>query len=162
MKNILELLNTLYSNSDIAYQYINSEPEHSEYNGHCFKLNKKLVKFRTGKITPIKSGCFTTLWKRNCSGVTIPHDLSDPFDLYIFHVSNVNSQGQFIFTKEVLAENGIISAGHNGGKRGFRIYPPWGQALNKQAQKTQLWQKKYYFDISHEKINIQGNINLQI
>ena len=34
-----------------------------------------------------------------------------------------------------------------GGKRAIRVYPPWDNELNKQAQKTQAWQLNYFLEI---------------
>jgi hypothetical protein len=35
-----------------------------------------------------------------------------------------------------------------GGKRAIRVYPPWADKLNAQAQKTQQWQAPYFFEIN--------------
>ena len=42
----------------------------------------------------------------------------------------------------------IISTSKKEGKRGFRVYPPWDTATNKQAVKTQQWQLDYYYEIT--------------
>ena len=147
MENILSLLQKLYSHNNLCCETIEPEKEHIAYAAYCFTLNKKPVKFRVAKLTQTKPGCFVTLQKRNELGISTPHDINDPFDLYIIHASNRESLGQFIFTKQLLADKGILSIKNNGGKRGFRLYPPWHQTLNKQAKQTQSWQLPYYFDI---------------
>nr|WP_315171847.1 MepB family protein [uncultured Flavobacterium sp.] len=35
------------------------------------------------------------------------------------------------------------------GKRGIRVYPNWSVTENKQAQKTQNWQTKYFVEIGN-------------
>lgn len=147
-EKIVDNIQQVYSSNGITCGSIEAEIEHAEYGACYFSLNKKNVKFRVGKITPTKPGCFVTLWKRNAAGISIPHDADDPFDLYIFHVINDDSVGQFIFTRELLTNKKILSKDQHGGKRGFRLYPPWGQVLNNQAQKTQSWQLPHYFEMN--------------
>ena len=43
-----------------------------------------------------------------------------------------------------MIENGIISSDKKEGKRGFRVYPIWEIAINKQAIQTQKWQLNYF------------------
>jgi hypothetical protein len=45
-----------------------------------------------------------------------------------------------------LQEKGILSDDNKEGKRGFRVYPPWDIAINKQAKQTQEWQLKYFLE----------------
>jgi hypothetical protein len=58
--------------------------------------------------------------------------------------------GQFIFPKSVLADKGIISQNGKNGKRGIRVYPSWDTVTNKQAEKTQRWQTKYFVTIKSD------------
>jgi hypothetical protein len=51
----------------------------------------------------------------------------------------------------VLFENGILSDKTRNGKRGIRVYPTWDLTPNKQSQKTQLWQIRYFLDLSKDK-----------
>lgn len=73
--------------------------------------------------------------------------MSDELDFIIIAVKRENDFGQFIFPKRILAEKGIITRDNKEGKRGIRIYPPWDNVTNKQAEKTQIWQTKYFFII---------------
>ncbi|WP_342778286.1 MepB family protein [Streptomyces botrytidirepellens] len=50
--------------------------------------------------------------------------------------------------RDVLCEHGIVSRGGSGGKRGFRVYPPWVTTTNRQASRTQAWQTKYFLDFT--------------
>ena len=130
---------------------LEAEAESQEYFAHNFQLNGQNIKFRTAKITPTKIGQFVTIWKRNEKGITEPFDISDKFEFYIIATRQNEKFGLFIFPKTVLYENKILSDKIRDGKRGIRVYPTWDLTLNKQAQKTQLWQTKYFLDISPDK-----------
>ncbi len=126
------------------------ERESKEYGAAEFEINHSRVKYRTGKITPTKTGQFVTFWKRPGNGPIMPYDLTDPFDLLVVSVRSDNRTGQFVFPKSVLAEKGIVSKDLKGGKRAMRIYPSWDQAENAQAKKSQLWQLRYFFEFSED------------
>lgn len=126
-----------------------------ESQGYCacsFKLDKQNVKFRVAKITPTKIGQFVTIWKRNEKGITQPFDILDEIDLFIIAVRKQNHFGLFVFPKSVLHENKVLSDKTRDGKRGIRVYPGWELTTNKHAQKTQLWQIKYFLEIPQGKL----------
>jgi hypothetical protein len=123
------------------------EAESAEYAAHTFNINGKSVIYREAKITPTKIGQFVTIWKRNAEGITEPFTVSDAFDFIIISTRNDDKIGQFIFPKSVLLQNGVISDEKKEGKRGIRVYPPWDVVTNKQAEKTQKWQTKYFVEI---------------
>lgn len=107
-------------------------------------MNDSLIIFREAKITPKKIGQFVSVWKRNELGITQPHDLSDNFEFFIIKCQSKNKIGQFVFPKAELARRCIVTTPQKDGKRGFRVYPPWDKAENKQAIKTQEWQLNYF------------------
>lgn len=121
--------------------------EGKEYSACSFELNGKKVQQRISKITPTKTGQFVAIWKRNKKGITEPYHISDDLDSIIITARQNENFGQFIFPKSVLAEKGIISSNQKEGKRGIRVYPPWDTVTNKQAEKTQAWQVKYFLTI---------------
>nr|WP_255509225.1 MepB family protein [Flavobacterium sp. J27] len=124
-----------------------------DYGACTFELNDKKIQHRVAKITPTKVGQFVTIWKRNQQGITEPYHVTDALD-FIFITTIENEKiGQFIFPKSVLAENAIISSDQKEGKRGIRVYPPWGEVTSKQALKTQSWQTKYFVTIRENKID---------
>lgn len=125
-------------------------PESLEYGACSFIINGKTIQHRVSKITPAKTGQFVTIWKRNKDGKTEPFDISDDFDFIIITSRNGDNFGQFIFPKSVLADKGVITRNGKEGKRGIRVYPPWDIATNKQAGKTQSWQKKYFLTIKND------------
>ena len=104
----------------------------------------KNLTFRA-KITPKKIGQFVSIWKRDTTGITIPHDIGDDFEYMVIELEN--SIGAFVFPKEILLEKQIISGKNSKGKNGIRVYPPNCKVLSKQALATQKWQIKYFIPI---------------
>ncbi|MEK5417873.1 MepB domain containing protein [Paenibacillus odorifer] len=127
------------------------EPQNAEYGAYIFTLNVLAIRFRVAKITPTKVGQFVTLWERIGDHPIQPYDISDPADLFVISTRNGNHFGQFIFPKAVLREQDILSDKGEGGKRAFRVYPPWDIPTSRQAQKTQTWQSEYFLDIPANK-----------
>ena len=140
----------VYDKCDWALSNFRQHAESREYNACNFILSNYRIQYREAKITPTKAGLFVTTWKRNEQGITAPFDSKDDFDFLIITARNGALAGQFIFPKNVLANQGVIT--HNGkdGKRGIRVYPPWDVELNKQATKTQKWQVPYFLKIDNE------------
>ena len=145
-KDFLEADKRAYSPIGLHPENIIIDKENKAYGALSFQLNHKNIKFRVGKITPTKVGHFVTVWKRE-NGTTMPHDISDPVDFFIISVREHLHFGQFKFTKNTLQKHDIFSCHHQGGKRGIRVYPPWVETTNKQAQKTQAWQTQYFIPI---------------
>ena len=137
----------LYDNCGLDLTNLKLNTESLEYEACSFKLNNKKIQYRLSKITPRKTGQFVTIWKRDKDGITKPFDISDDLDFIIIAAKRENDFGQFIFPKAVLAEKGIITINNKEGKRGIRIYPPWDNVTNSQAEKTQIWQTKYFLTI---------------
>lgn len=158
----LELIDKLvFKPCGLELTNVKPELESQEYFAHDFQLNSQNIKFRTAKITPTKTGQFVTIWKRNEKGITTPFSVSDHFDFYIIATRQQQNFGIFIFPKTVLHENKILSDKIRDGKRGIRVYPSWDLTTNKQAQKTQLWQIKYFLEISQDnKIDLKKGIEL--
>ncbi|GIZ08556.1 MepB family protein [Flavobacterium sp. UMI-01] len=160
-ENTLTLLNSIYSDLKIAKELVYDKcdfefknliqnSESKEYGACTFVLNGKRIEQRISKMTPTKTGQFVTIWKRNKKGITKPFDNTDPFDFVIITTRYNENFGQFIFPKSVLADKGIITQNSTEGKRGIRVYPPWDITTNKQAQKTQHWQTKYFLTIKND------------
>jgi hypothetical protein len=147
---LMRIKQRLYVPNKLKLDKIESEREHADYGAHTFTLNQHPVKFRIAKITPIKIGCFVALWQRHTDGSTIPYAIDDPFSFYIIHVINEKHCGQFIFPKDALVKNNILSNNGKGGKRGFRLYPAWDTPESKQAIKTQAWQLPYFVEIKKQ------------
>lgn len=147
IKNNLSIAKELiYNKCGFDFSELKAEKESLEYNACTFQLNGKSIIHRTAKITPTKIGQFVTIWKRNEQGQTEPFHIKDNFDFIIISTKNGDLFGQFIFPKLILLEKGIISSDTTQGKRGIRVYPTWDVTINKQSQKTQQWQTKYFIE----------------
>ncbi|MCO6175978.1 MepB family protein [Flavobacterium sp. NRK F10] len=149
MNDILNKVKTeIYDTCGLLLSDLQTEPEGQEYDACRFELDGLKVISRTAKITPKKIGQFVTFWKRNKNGITEPFSENDPVDFFVIHVLKENKLGQFVFPKSVLKNQGILRTDKKDGKRGFRVYPVWDTANNKQAEKTQKWQLDYFFRIT--------------
>ena len=147
----------LYDSCGYECSLPEKEKESADYGAYSFQLNNKSIVFRAAKITPTKIGQFVTLWKRIGNGPIQPFDCTDSIDLIVISVRKDNRVGQFVFPKSILCEKGIISTTNKEGKRAIRVYPPWDEAINKQAQKTQQWQLDYFLEIPTDgKLNIEN------
>lgn len=146
----------VYDNCGLDLTNLKLDVESSAYEACSFELNDKKIQYRLAKITPRKIGQFVTVWKRS-NGLTVPFSLLDDFDFVIIAAKREHNFGQFIFPKLILAEMGIITINRQLGKLGFRIYAPWDKVTNKQAEKTQIWQAKYFFSIDSKTL---ANIDL--
>ncbi|MFB7507595.1 MepB family protein [Streptomyces broussonetiae] len=136
------------------------EPESAEYAACAFTVDGRSVRFRSAKTTPTKVGQFVTVWQRSEEGPIRPFDADDRVDLFVISSRDDSSRdddrfGQFVFPREVLCERAIVSRNGSGGKRGFRVYPPWATTPNQQARGTQAWQVNYFFPLGR-----QGSVDL--
>ncbi len=147
-KGLMFAKEVVYDCYDFDCTQPKEEAESADYSAYRFYLNEKHICYREAKITPTKTGQFVTLWKRNIFGIIEPFDDSDDIDFVVIGVTNDFQFGQFIFPKSALLEKGIFSTKTNEGKRAIRVYPPWDETTNAQAQKTQQWQLDYYFEIA--------------
>ncbi len=143
--------NLVYTPSGLNCSLPSIESESAEYGACRFVLNSLSICFRVAKITPTKIGQFVTIWKRTGKSPIQPFDLSDPIDFFVVSVRKENLFGQFVFSKLVLCEKGIVSKNGQGGKRAIRVYPPWDKTISSQAQKTQKWQLEYFLEIPNDR-----------
>jgi hypothetical protein len=150
-KDLLDAKKYIYNPFKFQCSQPIMEKESIEYGAYSFELNGFFIRFRVAKTTPTKIGQFVTLWKRIGNGPIQPYDISDPVDFFVVSVRKDNHFGQFIFSKAVLCKQNILSMHGKGGKRAIRVYPPWDQTLNRQAQKTQKWQMECFLDLSPDK-----------
>jgi hypothetical protein len=120
---------------------VSREVESQEYEACRFELYGRTVAFRVAKTTPKKLGQFVTLWKRIKPGAEIaPLDAIDGVNFVVVSASDSNKRGQFVFNQKLLITKGILSLHGEGGKRAFRVYPPWVELEAKEALRTQQWQ----------------------
>ncbi|MGW1176480.1 MepB family protein [Kitasatospora sp. NPDC002543] len=131
------------------------EAESAEYAAYEFTLNGLAVRFRAARTTPTKAGQFVTVWKRSPAGPIQPFDATDPVDLFVISTRDDHNFGQFVFPMDTLRRHGVVSANGSGGKRAFRVYPPWATPTNRQASRTQAWQLGFFLHLHQD-----GPINL--
>jgi hypothetical protein len=146
-KDLLIAIELVYQQCKAECTLPIADAESTDYAAFTFKINKLTVKYRAAKITPSKTGQFVTLWKREKDGPIQPFRVSDDIDIFIVSTRYENRLGQFIFPRIALLEHGILSDENKDGKRAIRVYPPWDNATNKQAQKSQQWQLNYFLEI---------------
>ena len=155
VSELLQIKELVYDKCNFEFSKLVIDSESEEYQACSFKINSFQIIHRLSKITPTKIGQFVTIWKRNDKGITAPFDFSDNFDFIIITSKSDEKLGQFVFPKAVLLEKGIISKNNISGKRGIRVYPPWDIPTSKQAEKTQLWQTKYFYSINKDTFDIE-------
>ncbi|MFE5922915.1 MepB family protein [Streptomyces sp. NPDC002285] len=126
------------------------EPESAEYAAHAFTLDGLSVRFRAARTTPTKVGQFVTVWKRSPGGPIQPFDVTDPVDLFVISCRDGERFGQFVFPMDVLRRRGVVSVDGSGGKRAFRVYPPWVTTTNRQATGTQRWQLDHFLHLDQD------------
>ena len=146
-QELVEIQNRVYIPLGFKWSHPTIEPESTDYCAYSFELNHFSVRFRVAKITPKKVGQFVTLWKRLKKGPIQPFDSTDSVDFVIVNTRKEERFGQFIFPKSALCQHNVFSIKGEGGKRAFRVYPPWDIAVNTQAKKTQKWQLEYFLEI---------------
>ena len=124
------------------------EVDNVEYGAAIAEIGRSPVRFRVGKLTPTKVGLFVTVWRRSLSGSTEPLPAEECIDVLVVCVREESRFGAFAFPKAALVQHGVVSVGGAGGKRGFRVYPPWSATTNRQAKKSQQWQCDYFFEMA--------------
>ncbi|MCX4782845.1 MepB family protein [Streptomyces sp. NBC_01264] len=125
------------------------EAEGAEYAAHAFTLDGLAVQFRVARTTPTRTGQFVTVWKRSPDGPIQPFDVADAVDLFV-----VSSRGrghgefgQFVLPKDVLRRYGVLSVNGSGGKRAFRVHPPWVSTASRSAAAAQAWQLDHFLHL---------------
>lgn len=146
--NLSEIKSKIYDKCGLRLSGFEIEPESATYDACRFQLNDLNIIHRTAKTTPKKSGQFVTFWKRKGNGPIEPFCETDAIDFFEVVVRTDTQLGQFVFPKSVLMEKGIITTDKQEGKRAFRVYPPWDNTNNSQAERTQKWQSKYFYEIT--------------
>lgn len=123
------------------------EAEGADYAAHTFTLDGRAVRFRAAKTTPTKVGQFVTVWKRSPAGPIQPFDAADPVDLFVISTRDGHHFGQFVLPLEALRRHGVVATDGSGGKRAFRVYPPWVTTTNRQAGRAQEWQLDHFLPL---------------
>ncbi|MFM2269905.1 MAG: hypothetical protein RL757_3346 [Bacteroidota bacterium] len=155
-KDLILSQKLIYDPLNLEIKNIQREKESAEYEAFTFQLNNSDVIYRTAKITPVKNGQFTALWKREKGEYTEPFQISDDIDFVIISTRKDNLFGQFIFPKSILVEKKVIATKMTQGKRALRVYPPWDLTENRQAKASQKWQLNYFLTVTDdEKVDLE-------
>lgn len=142
------LLEEYYVTLGFSVDLMRLESQNEEYEGRCFVLEGKSVRYRTAKTTPKKVGQFVAIWKKNAENKNEAFKAEESPDYLIITVYDHYQWGQFIFPKEVLIKQKIYQTVNNKGKMAMRLYPDWVTELNPTAKKTQAWQKEYFINLT--------------
>ncbi|WP_426995975.1 MepB family protein [Pseudarthrobacter sp. N5] len=129
------------------------EPDNAEY-GAVVSVTGE-TRFRAGKLTPTKVGLFVTVWRRASDGSTEPLSAEDGSQSLVIAVREGDNFGLFVLPKSALVERGIVAISGVGGKRGFRVYPPWSATENPQAKRSQKWQCRFFLDLGDWDVDLQ-------
>lgn len=147
-RSLQHIKTEVYDKCSLHFSNLNIEEESREYKACQFQLNGLSIMFRKAKKTPKKKGQFVCFWKRNEKKIIEPFNEHDAIDFLVVNVEDHHKIGQFVFPKNLLIEKGIISTKAKEGKRAFRVYPIWDTVNSIQANRTQIWQLRYFYMLS--------------
>ncbi len=151
IKELTKLKDLLFELNGQAIVELLEDADSKAYAGFNFKLGGQAFKFRKSKQTPKKAGQFVALWKRNNARISVPFDIRDNFDYVIIWSEENERSGFFLFPKNKLAAQRVLSVKDIEGKRGFRLYPNWVIPPNKLAERTKAWQSPYFIDFNNDR-----------
>ncbi|MFP3727875.1 MepB family protein [Priestia filamentosa] len=138
----------IYESNRLTVTSVQEEKQNSKYGAGTFQLSSKTVRFRVANITPTKVGQFVALWEKDENNKNQPYLYEEAPDLLVITTfKNEREFGQFVFPKEVLLKQNILSSTSTKGKMAIRVYPSWDSPTSKQAIKTQKWQLPYFVDM---------------
>ena len=130
-----------------------AEMDNGDYGAAVCRVGSQHLRFRVARVTPSKVGLFVAVWRRSPTGATEPFP-HDDVDHLVIVTTEGRHTGQFVFPRSALQRHGITSLAGRGGKRGFRVYPPWSHTDNAQAIRTQAWQGEFFVDTAGRGIDL--------
>ncbi|MFJ5809292.1 MepB family protein [Streptomyces sp. NBC_01426] len=133
-----------------------AEEESADYGAYALSVNGRPVRFRVARTTPTKVGQFVTVWQRSPEGPIRPFDTGDGVGLFVIDCRDGADHGQFVFPSAVLCARDVVSRDGVGGKRGFRVYPPWASPTARQAERTRSWQLEHFLALPGD-----GSVDLE-
>lgn len=140
----------VYEPNHLIVSSMEEEKQNAKYGAGIFQLTSHTVRFRVANITPNKVGQFVAFWEKNENNENQPYSYDKAPDLLVINTTSCDNQfGQFIFPKEILLKQNILSSSFTKGKMGTRVYPIWDRPTSKVALKTQAWQLPYFIDLSN-------------
>lgn len=146
--DVLAVLHALRAGSGRHCSEPTADATNADYGAQLLTIDGLTARLRIGRVTPRKVGLFVAVWERAEDGTTRPFAAEGDVELLLVIVREGARLGLFTFPREALREHGILSVSGEGGKRGFRLYPPWSATSSAQARHTQRWQQRYFETIS--------------
>lgn len=145
----LELIQQELSRAELVPLELIPEPQNKDYGGGRFKLGDLSIRYRVAKTTPKKIGQFVAFWQK-LAGKNSPYSDDEGVDLFVINTFTHDRYGQFVFPREVLIKQEILTQGKRQGKMGIRVYPIWDHPISSQAQATQRWQLPYFIEFGQD------------
>ena len=144
---VKELLQVNHSNTSIE---IKTEPWNADYEAFRCELNGQTYMSRRAHKTPKKRGYFFAMWCKADDNNNRPYQDAEFPMFLVVNVIDGQRFGQFVFPREVLVKQHIISTTSHKGKMALRVYSTWEEDLNPSAAKTQHWQDMYFTNLTIE------------
>lgn len=148
---VLKYLNEkIYEPNDLFIKSVQEEKQNAKYGAGSFQVSSRTIRFRVSQQTPTKAGQFVAFWEKGEENKNQPYAYETAPDLFVVTAFKNNREfGQFVFPKEVLLKQNVLSSISTKGKMAIRVYPSWDTPSSKQALKTQKWQSPYFIDMSN-------------
>jgi hypothetical protein len=145
--DLIEVKRSVFDPLGLECSLPRPESANAEYGAFLLCVGDRHVRSRVARVTPTKSGLFVAVWRRAPDRSTQPHDSEEGIEVLAISVREGEHFGLFVFPRDALIVHGIVSVAGVGGKRGFRLYPPWSAVESRQARQTQQWQVEYYIGL---------------
>ncbi|MEB7066039.1 MepB family protein [Mammaliicoccus sciuri] len=147
----------MFESTELIKSYFNDEPIEDykleklniKYEACSFQIQDITYRSRRAKKTANKKGYFVVFWVKDHNNQNRPYTYSETPEKLIIAILDNNKKRLFIFPKDILLKQKIISNHDVNGKMAMRFYPPWENHLNKTASQTQNWQKEFFIDLSN-------------
>lgn len=146
----LNWLQDYWLTSDQKIENRTYETQNEDYEGMTFTISGETFRSRLAKKTPKKKGYFVVFWEKDPQNKNQPYAFLEAPNQLIVIVKDAEKQGCFLFPKEALLQQGILSSDTSKGKMALRVYPIWETDLNASAARTQKWQTKYFSDYTNK------------
>lgn len=139
----------VYEANQLPIKAIEQEKQNFKYSAGTFTICPTTIRFRVANTTPTKVGQFVAFWEKDENNNNQPYCYEDAPDLLVINTfEQDNKFGQFIFPKEILLQQNILSSSSTKGRMAMRVYPSWDHPTSHQAKETQKWQSTYFIDMS--------------
>ncbi|MFD7177487.1 MepB family protein [Streptomyces sp. NPDC059929] len=127
-----------------------AEPGSAGYAAHAFTLDGRSVRFRVAGTTPAKADGSSP----RGSGPERRRARSSHSTRTAKRASSSSAAVTGAFVQRVcpcavLSEGGIVSCNGSGGKRRFRVHPPWAVTTSRRSRTTPGWRESCFVHLGH-------------